>query len=313
MDGLSKKIETKVTGSMQIMCDNKMKSMKRDIESEVKRAKKSIEEKDKSVQKEMQRNIRRIEETIIPTVEEHIGDEIDDLTKRVSALENKKESTFSTVSCETENHKESEDRSIIVKHLTEGRNESTLESVDRLIKNGLRLSNIKIESAERWDNRDGNTGAVLVKLQNMEQKKAVMSKKKTLKFSGRYEKVYIEPVLSVQQRIVNANFRRIIKNLGENQLYMTGSRIFNSEDYENNRSSRNEYTNDRYHGHEKHRDITHYDRRPSNGPHYRNDKYQDNRNNSRYYERDSYNSRRDSYSQGRSSSQYERDNYNNRH
>lgn len=150
------------------------------------------------------------------------------MTKRVDELKNLGENADSTRHDNSETNREVDKRSIIVKNL-EKRNESTLDAIDRLIKNGLRLKTINIVSFDGWESRNEGPRTILVVLQTVDQKKEVISKKNTLTSTRRYENVYIEPVVSAQQRLVNANFRRIIKNLGENNLCLRVSRVYNTD------------------------------------------------------------------------------------
>lgn len=286
LDGLCKKVEAKVTESVNKLFENKMKTLKEDIDSEIKKARKSLEESDKSVHKK----VKSIEETIIPTMEETIGDELDDLSKRIRVLENRREMNSDNNVHVNQNTK-GEDLSFVIKYLKEREDENVVDRVHNLITQGLKLYNINVESAERLESRSEHPGVIVVKVSSTEQKKAVLSKKMLLKSSCRYEKVYTEPTLTTQQRIMNANFRRIIKNNGENQMYMKGSRKYSSEDRDNSYSHNNDTGRELSYN----RQGSYNERRSNNAPR-RNNGYSHNRHNDWTYT-DTYSSNRGSYNE----------------
>ena len=81
MDGLSKKVESKVTQNVKKNIDDKFKSVKKDMESEMSRVKKQL--------KDTEKDIARVKETIIPTVNERLGDQIDELRNKVNDIQAK--------------------------------------------------------------------------------------------------------------------------------------------------------------------------------------------------------------------------------
>ena len=96
--------------------------------------------------------------------------------------------------------------------------------VNELIKDGLRLRDVTVESAERKacaiENR---TGIVIAKLKNKEDKVAVMKNKSKLKEIRSYKTVFVEHDLPKHQRVLNANIWTIVKTLGRQELQFEGS------------------------------------------------------------------------------------------
>ena len=132
IEGLTKKVEDRVR-----------KVFEKDIEIAVQKAternKCALE---KSV-KTNEKNIQRIEQTVISTVKEEIGDEIDVLAERVKAIEN---------SILNDKDKSDSDelrkRRIVVRNLKEREAENVVERVNNVIEY-LKVKSVKVISAER--------------------------------------------------------------------------------------------------------------------------------------------------------------------
>ena len=75
IEGLSKKVETKVTKAMDKELDNKVKRMRSGFDKDINKIKTSSDKILKSVNK--------LEETALPTFKEELGDEIDELNRRL--------------------------------------------------------------------------------------------------------------------------------------------------------------------------------------------------------------------------------------
>ncbi|CAG2220934.1 unnamed protein product [Mytilus edulis] len=78
---------------------------------------------------------------------------------------------------------------IVIKGLPHGKNEEnnpqcTLNKVNSLIRDGLKLSNIKFLKAERKVSRDSKSGLIIAKVQSLEDKKSIMKAKSKLVYDG---------------------------------------------------------------------------------------------------------------------------------
>ena len=98
---------------------------------------------------------------------------------------------------------------VVIRNLPERHEENIKSEVNGLIKDGLKLRDIAVESAERKPSAvDSRSGIVIAKLKNKEDKLAVMKNKSKLKDSRRYQNVFVEHDLPKHQRVLNANIRR---------------------------------------------------------------------------------------------------------
>ena len=81
MEGLAKKVETKVSKTIEKELDVKVKGIKNGIDKEIQKIKVSNDIIVKSVAK--------LQKTTLPTFKEEIGDEMDELNRRMKSLEEK--------------------------------------------------------------------------------------------------------------------------------------------------------------------------------------------------------------------------------
>ena len=142
IEGLVKKVETKVTKAFDKELDNKVKSMRSGFDKDKNKIKTSNDKILKSVNK--------LEETTLPTFKEELGDKIDELNRRLKQLEEVRPNG------QTKNRPQISDdlkRSIVFKNLEERENENMKDRVNSLIYNGLRLDTIKVISATRKSTR----------------------------------------------------------------------------------------------------------------------------------------------------------------
>lgn len=112
----------------------------------------------------------------------------------------------------------------IIKNLEESRNENVMNKVNGLIKDGLKIKDIKINKAERKGNRGGwNPGVIVPSCRSVEDKRKIMSEKKILRDSSNFSRVYILSDKPLQMRIIGLNMRVLAKTVGDGQLRVTGT------------------------------------------------------------------------------------------
>ena len=151
IEGLAKKVETKVTKAIDKELDNKVKSMRSGFDKDKNKIKTSNDKILKSVNK--------LEETTLPTFKEELGDKIDELNRRLKQLEEVRPNG------QTKNRPQISDdlkRSVVFKNLEERENENMKDRVNSLIYNGLRLDTIKVISATRKSTRRELKSGVIV-------------------------------------------------------------------------------------------------------------------------------------------------------
>ncbi|CAG2224136.1 unnamed protein product [Mytilus edulis] len=142
---------------------------------------------------------------------------------------------------------------IIIRNLQESDNENITNKVNGLLKDGLRLKDIRIKSVDRKKSmRENKPGVIIVKLERTEDKRRVMEVKRNLKDTRNFRDVFIDHDLPKSQRMLNANLRHIVKTIGNDKLEIHGSRIQlkkfsdNRHDNSNTNERNNGYINTRY-------------------------------------------------------------------
>ena len=167
--------------------------------------------------------IDRIKETIIPTMQETLGDEIDELPSSMNRLRDQvKDRPDSSCSLPQENRH----TNIVIRNMVQRENENVERRVNGLMQDSLRLRDISVAKAVRKQSRsDSKPGLIIATMKSNEEKETVMKHKRHLKNSSRYEHVYIENDIPASQRAVNSNFRTLINALGRDKFQLKEPRI----------------------------------------------------------------------------------------
>ena len=186
------------------------------------------------------RKLTGVVNTAVSTLKEELGEEIDDLSKRVKKLEEREEHgqermIVDGASDQMSGSINTTNMNMIVRNLPERENENTMAEVKCLIKDGLKIRDITVESAIRKSNNSGESkpGIVIAKFKSKDEKSTVMKSKNKLKDSRRYSKVFLEHDLPRHQRMLNANIRTIVKTLGRQELEFDGTRVKVKDSYSN--------------------------------------------------------------------------------
>lgn len=115
--------------------------------------------------------------------------------------------------------------SAVIRGLKEGRNKSVgLNSVAKnkvisLVRDGLKLKEVRVTNAERKQSKGDNPGLIIASFETAEQLKSVLSAKRTLRQTNDYRLVYIEPYLSQTELSTQATFRTLLKEIGKSDSY----------------------------------------------------------------------------------------------
>ena len=112
------------------------------------------------------------------------------------------------------------------------RNETAQVSKDKvsaLIRDGCKLSNVKVTQAERKFSKGKKPGPIIATIETFEQKQSLMKNKNSLKNVNKYKKVYIENDYSPETRNTDSNLRTILKEIGKDKQYrVAGGKIFSA-------------------------------------------------------------------------------------
>ena len=188
-------------------------------------------------------SVTRVEETTLQTFKEELGDEIDELNRRMKDLEEKVSNGR-----KEDNDGSEPERSIIIRHLDERENENVKDRVNSLISSGLKLDKIRVESAIRKQSKNENKpGIVVAVCKSLNDKNSIMQKKRELRKSRRYENAYIEHHMAPEQRRLNNNLRAIVNTIGSDRLFLKGSRVLQNiiNNIKNNNNNNNSNNNKR--------------------------------------------------------------------
>ena len=190
--GLEKRIATKVSQILDKRVNSEMNKIRTDFESRLVEFKESL----------------RAEVSV----------DLDDLRNEVQSRESTTQSTTNERDISL---------NIVIRNLPESHSENTKNKVNSLLRDGLRLSDISVQDAERKQSyTDGKPGVIVAKMKNKQEKTCVMKEKRRLKDSRQFNKVFIQHDLHPSQRSVSSNFRRIVHAMKSNvnNLSMRGSK-----------------------------------------------------------------------------------------
>lgn len=120
---------------------------------------------------------------------------------------------------------QNEDTKIVIKMLVETEAEKTdsqitTNRVSAVIRDGLRLSDVRVVEAKRKDNRGPNPGIVIASVETKEQKEKLMKNKKRLRQTRGYRKVYNEDELSHEARTHKSNMATLLREIGREKDFV---------------------------------------------------------------------------------------------
>ena len=121
--------------------------------------------------------------------------------------------------------------SFVVKNLKYSKKEDedkqvTVNKVQALLRDGLKIKNVKVLSAERKGARDDRPGLIITEVESAEQKKSIFKCKRQLRGNKVYPDVYINDDLPFELRQTEASLRTLVREMGkENQYTVRGARL----------------------------------------------------------------------------------------
>ena len=125
--------------------------------------------------------------------------------------------------------------SVVIRNLKRGHNETeginsiAKNKVISLVRDGLKLKDVRVTSAERKQSRGDNPGVVIATLESHEQVAKLFEAKKHLKQTNEYRSVYIDPYLTQNELSTQASFRTLLKEIGKSDVYYVHcSKVFPS-------------------------------------------------------------------------------------
>lgn len=192
ISGLSKKLEDKLSTNLQTMIDSRLKDAKTEMSSEL---------------------------------------NLDALKSDVSKLQQSyAEVTSASASHASLGRRDAEvtehcTLNVVVRNLKYDAREQndpnvTVNLVNSVIRDGLKLTDAKIVQAERKIARNSKPGVIIATVENSVQKQNVLKNKKSLRKIKKYENVYIEDERSHEQRLIESNIRTVLQAIGKSKDYV---------------------------------------------------------------------------------------------
>ena len=158
-------------------------------------------------------------ESELSTVRSEIKDQLTVIRKEVDTKVGDLKKSYATVTKHGNGSDENlRQKRFVVKNLAEQKGENNdnrllVYNVNALLKDGLKIANVKVEKAERKASNGPKPGCVIVTVDSNENKQSVMKNKRRLKDSRKYKDVYIENDMTVEMRKQSANMRTLLKEL----------------------------------------------------------------------------------------------------
>ena len=122
--------------------------------------------------------------------------------------------------------------SVIIRNLRESPNEAegsnpiAKNKVISLVRDGLKLRDVRVSDAERKKANGDNPGLIVATFESHEQVAAVLKAKTDLRKTNDYSSVYIEPFLSQAELSTQTTFRTILREIGKSDNYLVhGSKL----------------------------------------------------------------------------------------
>ena len=238
--GSSKKVDCEVSGETSL---SDLKFLMQQISKDIVSSEKKLAARIDTLESDLESKLySRIHDLITTTVKSEIDElrreyisEIDGLKVKIAALE---KSYVEAVKCngsysgsgETKAQFEERKRRTVVRNLPQGTNETpqtVTGKVNALIRDGCKLTDVKVAVAERKASTGRKPGVIVATVETFPQKQKLMKCKAALKKTDTYKKVYIENDYCPETRKTDSNLRTILKEIGKNKQYrVEGGKLF---------------------------------------------------------------------------------------
>ena len=187
-------------------------------------------------------------ENIKTTVEAVVNDKLAEMRKDIDNDINRLSDKLETV------QKEIQQKPVNVTHdplkivligVTEGEHENVENKVQTVIKEGLKLKEVKVLNVERKKSgRPNRPGVIIAQCRDEGDKKPIMEAKVKLHNCPVHSKVHIHSDKPLEPRIQEANLRTIASIIGNNELRVQGSRLVRVNRQHQDRGQRNQVNNE---------------------------------------------------------------------
>ena len=176
---------------------------------------------------------------LINAVKDEFNDKILALEARVASLEDNSRAV-----------PEDKSMNIVIYDMAESEGENVHEKVNNLLSSELKLQNVRVTEAERKAKFEGkDSGVVVAKCKNAEEKQNIMQAKSLLRNSEHHSHIRIYHDKPYWQRQHEANVRLLVKSIGSNKLYLKGNRVCEKDEGQNAWQQRNTRGQGRGRGH----------------------------------------------------------------
>ena len=228
MDNLESRLEKKITQKVTQTLDKR-------VSSEMSKIKKSVDEHMNNVKADIAAEFR--------ADFEDVSNKLDQISERTTGANNCVNLALN----------------IVIRNLPEHNNENTMDKVNKLIKDGLKVADVECYQALRKGHNTNTHRVIVSSFRSSEDKRKVMVDKKNLKNSDMYKTVYIHHDQSVTERVMSENFRTVLQALKQHGLVMRGQHVVQQDRREGQsgfrqrqgqrQGSRNDHPYDRQHSH----------------------------------------------------------------
>ena len=114
----------------------------------------------------------------------------------------------------------------VVYEMAQDENEDVKDKVNNLLRDVLKLEDVKVSSAERKPAYNGrDNGVIVAKCSSIEDRSTIMEAKSLLRDSEHYSHIRIYPDRPKWQRVHEANMRILVKTLGNDKVTLRGNRV----------------------------------------------------------------------------------------
>ena len=114
----------------------------------------------------------------------------------------------------------------VVYEMAQDENEDVKDKVNNLLRDVLKLEDVKVSSAERKPAYNGrDNGVIVAKCSSIEDRSTIMEAKSLLRDAEHYSHIRIYPDKPKWQRVHEANMRVLVKTLGNDKVTLRGNRV----------------------------------------------------------------------------------------